>query len=349
MRPLPQLTPVNEWFWTSGADGKLRVQRCDDCQTLVHPPVPICPACRSRAWSPSVVSGRATVIGFTVNQHQWLPGFEPPYAIAMVALADDPTVHLTTNVVGCDPDDVHIGQEVTVRFEPHEDVWLPLFEPTGATDATEIVAEPERPAPRPPVRDDRFEHRAVLSGVGRSALGRRLMVDPLSLTVDACLAAVADAGLTLDAIDGLSTYPGYAGMGMSEGGVTAVEEALRIRPTWHNGGGELPGPGGSVIAAMLAVASGLCRHVLCFRTVWESTYATLRLGSLGSGRVSGPLMEWRAPFGAMSAANWIGMNANHYLHRYGATPRTPRVDRVERSRQRRPQSGRDLPRPDDDG
>ena len=129
----------------------------------------------------------------------------------------------------------------------------------------------------------------MLSGVGRSALGRRLMVDPLSFTVDACLAAVADAGLTLDDIDGLSTYPGYAGMGMSEGGVTAVEEALRLRPTWHNGGGELPGPGGSVIAAMLAVASGLCRHVLCFRTVWESTYATLRLGSLGSGRVSGPL------------------------------------------------------------
>ena len=51
----------------------------------------------------------------------------------------------------------------------------------------------------------------MLSGVGRSAIGRRLMVDPLSLTVDACLAAVADAGLTLDDIDGLSTYPGAAG------------------------------------------------------------------------------------------------------------------------------------------
>ena len=60
---------------------------------------------------------------------------------------------------------------------------------------------------------------------------------------------------------------------MSEGGVTAVEEALRLRPTWINGGGDLPGPGGAVIAAMLAVASGLCRHVLCFRTVWESTFA----------------------------------------------------------------------------
>ena len=37
------------------------------------------------------------------------------------------------------------------------------------------------------------------------------MVDPLSLTVDACLQAVADAGSELDDIDGLSTYPGYRG------------------------------------------------------------------------------------------------------------------------------------------
>src|SRR4029453_8836954 len=102
-----------------------------------------------------------------------------------------------------------------------------------------------------------------LSGVGRSAIGRRLMIDPLSLAVDACLTAVADAGLTLDDIDGLSTYPGAAGMGMSEGGVTAIEEALRLRPTWINGGGELPGPGGAVIAAMLAGATGLCRPVCC--------------------------------------------------------------------------------------
>ena len=160
------------------------------------------------------------------------------------------------------------------------------------------MAEPQRPAPRPPATGDRFEHRAVLSGVGRSAIGRRLMVDPLSLTVDACLAAVADAGLTLDDIDGLSTYPGGpAGMGMSEGGVTAVEEALRLHPTWINGGGDLPGPGGSVIAAMLAVAAGLCRHVLCFRTVWESTFAARSGlgGAGGGGRVSGPMHEWRAP------------------------------------------------------
>jgi acetyl-CoA acetyltransferase/uncharacterized OB-fold protein len=318
MRPLPQLTPFNEWFWTSGADGKLRIQRCSDCHTLVHPPVPVCPVCRSRASEPSEMSGTATVVGFTVNRHQWLPDFEPPYVIANVALADDPAVRLTTNIVGCEPDDVHIGQAVTVRFEQCDDVWIPLFAPTGHDDPVERVPEPQRPTPRPPVRDDRFEHNAVLSGIGRSAIGRRLMRDPLSLTVDACLAAIADAGLTPADIDGLSTYPGPAPGGMSEGGVTAVEDALRLHPTWINGGMDLPGPGGSIIAAMLAVASGLCRHVLCFRTVWESTSATMRLGGMPGGRVSGPLYEWRAPFGAMSAAHWIAMHAHQYMHRYGA-------------------------------
>src|SRR4029453_17081812 len=134
MRPLPQVTPVNEWFWTSGADGRLRIQGCQDCKALVHPPAPLCPACRSGSWEPPVVSGRGTVVAFTVNRHQWLPGFEPPYAIANVALAEDPTVTLQTNTVGCAPDEVHIGQEVMVRFEPQDDVWLPLFEPTGETD-----------------------------------------------------------------------------------------------------------------------------------------------------------------------------------------------------------------------
>jgi len=315
-RPLPQLTPVNEWFWTSGADSSLRIQGCDECGQLVHPPTPICPACGSRRSTPTVVSGRGTVVGCTVNRHQWLPDFEPPYAIA---IEEDPSVRLTTNVVDCAPDDVHVGQEVVVCFEQHEDVWIPLFAPTGSTSDADIVGEPKHPTIRPPVSDARYEHRAVISGIGRSDVGRRLMRDPLSLTVDACLAAVADAGLELDDIDGLSSYPGPAPGGMSEGGITAVEEALRLRPTWINSGFELPGQGGAVVAAMLAVAGGLCRHVLCFRTVWESTAATLGIFGGGLGRVSGPLHEWRAPFGAMSAANWIAMNASHYLHRYGVT------------------------------
>ena len=318
-RPLPKLLPWNEWFWTSGADGTLRIQGCDECDALVHPPAPICPVCRSTHHSPRAMSGRATVIGCTVNHQQWLPGFDPPYAIANVALADDPAIHLTTNILGCEPDDVHIGMEVAVRFEHIEDIWLPLFEPTGASDPVDRVAEPSRPTVRAPLTTDRYEHKSVIAGIGRSAIGRRLMVDPLSLTVDACLAAIADAGLTPDDIDGMATYPGSGGyeIGFGEGGITAVEEALRLRPTWISGGSEIPGPGGSVLNAMMAVAARLCRHVLCFRTVWQSTASQLRLAGGGGRALNG--FEWRSPYGAMSAANWIGMNATQYLHRYGAT------------------------------
>jgi acetyl-CoA acetyltransferase len=77
---------------------------------------------------------------------------------------------------------------------------------------------------------------------------------------------------------------------------------------------------------MLAVAAGLCRHVLCFRTVWESTSAALERAAMAAGhggggpsRIGGDMMQWRAPFGAMSAANWIGMNASLHFHRYGTT------------------------------
>ena len=118
MRPLPELVPGSDWFWTSGADGHLRVQRCPDCLTYVHPPVPICPTCRGRSGQPVIVSGSATVVGFTVNAQRWLPDFDldPPYVIANVALAEDPGVRLTTNIVGCAPDDVRVGMPVEMTF-----------------------------------------------------------------------------------------------------------------------------------------------------------------------------------------------------------------------------------------
>jgi acetyl-CoA acetyltransferase len=152
------------------------------------------------------------------------------------------------------------------------------------------------------------------------------MVPPLALTVEACEQAVADAGLTFDDIDGLATYPGAGPFGgFGEGGTTALESALRIRPTWHNGGGETFGPGGSLIAAMLAVAGGLARHVLCFRTVWEATHGALvrqgRLTAALPARVEGTA-AWRMPFGATSAAHLLAQNAQRHMHCYGTTRET---------------------------
>lgn len=328
VRPLPLLTDRNEFYWTSGKDGRLRFECCEDCGALQHPPTPVCRYCRSAKLGVAEVSGRGVVWGTTVNYQQWSPGFPVPYVVAVVAIDEDPRVRLTTNIVGAEPDDVVIGMAVQVRFEQADDVWIPVFEPV-ANEALHPLpddrADLERYRTiRPMARTDKFEDKVGLTGIGMSAIGRKLMVDPLALTVDACTGAVADAGLSFEDIDGLSTYPaGGPDGGFSEGGVTALESALGIHPTWHNGAPETPGATGMLMAAMLAVASGLCRHVLCFRTVWQSTYTELvRSGRIrpSGGRVSG-LNEYLAPYGAQPAST-VAMAASEHFLRYGTTRET---------------------------
>jgi len=174
---------------------------------------------------------------------------------------------------------------------------------------------------------DILERRAVISGIGQSAVGRRLDRDPLGLTVDACLAAIDDAGLDRKDIDGLSTYPGGLlpmAAGFTGAGCTDVQDALRLELNWFDGGPEQPGQLGSVINACMAVATGLARHVLCFRTIWESTaQGGGRRAGIGTGggkgfRAFGP-MQWTLPFGAASAANWIAMFAQRHFHEFGTT------------------------------
>ncbi|MFC9875500.1 thiolase C-terminal domain-containing protein [Nocardia salmonicida] len=327
-RPLPLVTAENEFFWTAGADGRLRIQECGSCAALIHPPQPVCRYCHGHTLGVRDVSGFATLIGFTVNQRFSVPGLTAPYVVAQVAVEEDPRVRLTTNVVGCDPADLVLGMRMEVVFEQDADVWLPLFRPS---------AEQPEPAPlpsdeiephrfgehvRPMIGRDKFEDKVAITGIGMSEIGRRLMVSPLSLTIQACERAVADAGLTMADIDGLSTYPGGGNVGgFGEGGVSALEAALGLRPTWYNGGFETFGPGGSVIAAMLAVAGGLARHVLCFRTVWEATYNEL----IRTGKITptgGRTTSWMMPFGATSAAHTLAQNAQRHFHRYGTTRET---------------------------
>jgi acetyl-CoA acetyltransferase len=173
-----------------------------------------------------------------------------------------------------------------------------------------------------------LERRAAITGIGQSEVGRGLKRDPLELTLDACLAAIEDAGLGRDDIDGIATYPGAMGLapGFSGAGVTEVHDALRLSLDWFCGGMETSGQLGSVINACMAVACDLATHVLCFRSVWEATAqgkgGRAPIGGGGGGekfRASGPMMEFSLPFRAYSAANWVAMFAQRHFHEYGTT------------------------------
>jgi uncharacterized OB-fold protein len=127
-RTLPRLDSDNRAFWTSGADGKLRLNRCQDCGSYIHPPRPVCRHCLSDKVAPEAVAGTGVVDSYTVNYQKWKPDLDVPYVIARVAIDGAPGVYLTTNIVGCPPESVDIGDKVRVRFEQHAEVWLPLFE-----------------------------------------------------------------------------------------------------------------------------------------------------------------------------------------------------------------------------
>lgn len=127
-RKLPSLEPETAFFWTAGADGILRVQRCEDCGHYQHPPLALCPRCHSDAVAPVEVSGYGRVLTFTVNHQAWLPGVDPRFVFAVIELDEQPELYLFSNVLAA-PEAVHKGLRVEVCFEQQEDVWIPLFRP----------------------------------------------------------------------------------------------------------------------------------------------------------------------------------------------------------------------------
>ena len=168
-----------------------------------------------------------------------------------------------------------------------------------------------------------FDGKAVITGAGKSQVGRRLGRTGLDLTLEAVTRAIDDAGLSIDEIDGIASYPGPGAPnpGFSGASITDVHNALGLRCRWYVSAMETAGQIGPVIEACMAVALGLAYHVVVFRSVWESTAAQQAGGGhasvlLGGGKLSSYL-EWVGPFGALSAANWVAMPTQRYMHDYG--------------------------------
>ena len=99
------------------------------------PPRPFCPACSCRAVEVFDASGDATLYSYVIS-HRPHPGFDGPYSIAVVQLAEGP--RMMTNIVACEqtPEALELDMAVEVTFEAiTDDISLPLFRPAAATPA----------------------------------------------------------------------------------------------------------------------------------------------------------------------------------------------------------------------
>ena len=133
--PLPDPSPLTQFFWDGVAEHKLLILRCQSCGMFVHWPREICRFCLSRELAPEEVSGRGILATYTVPMQPYDPYYlqKVPYVLAVVELEEQENLKLVTNIVDCEVDDVRITMPVEVTFrEVAPGVTLPLFKPVAS-------------------------------------------------------------------------------------------------------------------------------------------------------------------------------------------------------------------------
>lgn len=132
-KPVPEPSELSAPYWEAAARGELVAQRCEKCGTHFLYVRDWCPECGSADITWSKTKGRGRIHSFSVIYHAPYPAFETdvPYAIAVVLLQEG--AQLMTNIVECDLDKVHVGQDVEVTFEKRGDIVLPQFRPVTDT------------------------------------------------------------------------------------------------------------------------------------------------------------------------------------------------------------------------
>lgn len=126
-RPVPEVTPETDSFWTAASRGELHVGHCPECDLHFYYPRAYCPDCLAEA-DTVPTSGNGTVYSYSVpSKVSGWPEEALPLVVAYVELDEGP--RLISNLVECDPADVNIGDDVEVCFLPteDEDIAIPLF------------------------------------------------------------------------------------------------------------------------------------------------------------------------------------------------------------------------------
>jgi len=127
--PLPKPTPLTQPFWDAAKQHKLLLPRDSEGRYFFYPR-PIAPGSMDDQLDWGEVEPMGTVYSFTIDRRGTAPAFveQTPYVIAIVELDAGP--HLTTNIVGCDVDDVRVGMRVEAAFEDVSDeITLIKFKP----------------------------------------------------------------------------------------------------------------------------------------------------------------------------------------------------------------------------
>ncbi|MBI2848498.1 MAG: OB-fold domain-containing protein [Chloroflexi bacterium] len=130
--PLPDTKDAftKDW-WAHCKNHELVVQRCSDCGTFRHPPMPICHNCLSWKYEWHKVSGKGVVYSYTVPHYAAMAILKArvPYNVVLVELADAGNIRMVGNLIDSTPhEDIHVGMPVEIAWEDvTDDLTLPQW------------------------------------------------------------------------------------------------------------------------------------------------------------------------------------------------------------------------------
>ncbi len=156
--------------------------------------------------------------------------------------------------------------------------------------------------------------RAAIAGIGQTEFSKASGRTELQLACEAVKAALDDAGLTPADVDGLVTFTLDSSEEMEVGRSLGIDEVTMFSRIPYGGGAAAA----TVLHAAMAVATGVAEVVVIYRAFNERS--GLRFGNVGGSLSSMPLwLSWYAPFGLLTPASWVAVQARRYMDRYGIT------------------------------
>ncbi len=137
-KPVPYIEETSKPFWNGLKEHRFLLFKCNECGAWYWPAA-YCrnhrnkPFLGSLSWTEA--SGRGKVITFNITKVAMRPGFKEdvPYVYALIKLNEGPII--SSNIIGCDPDSVHIEMPVRVVYRDISELalTLPYFEPDLST------------------------------------------------------------------------------------------------------------------------------------------------------------------------------------------------------------------------
>ncbi|MEM7140666.1 MAG: OB-fold domain-containing protein [Actinomycetota bacterium] len=122
-RPAPIPDELSAPYWAAAANGSAVLPRCGSCGQFDLPPEPVCRRCGSVEpdWRYETVSGRGSIISWTIVRKSFVPGFDVPFVLVDVAVDEQPDLRLIGRLVDGADVALELGDQVETVHEPIDD------------------------------------------------------------------------------------------------------------------------------------------------------------------------------------------------------------------------------------